>query len=99
MAPPTDYSFEALLVLLRRQRFAAAVSRLLDAFSTSSRWERSQTPPFQLEERPSELGALWRRLQAGTATDGDRAALAGLPRCHAQPEQLVEIVARLEETT
>lgn len=78
-----------------QERLRAAVAALLDAFSTRANWDHSPGVR-EHQQQPSDLGALWRRLEAGTATDSDRAALASLPACHLTPEQLVEMVAGLE---
>lgn len=75
------------------ERLRIAVSALLDAFSTRSVWARAETAPFYLEEQPSPMDALWRRIQDETTTESDRAALDGLPACHLKPAQLVEAMA------
>lgn len=78
-------------------KFKAALSALLDAVNTRSDYERSTVAPFDLEQQPSKMDALWKRIEAGTTTEADRAILAALPACHVSPEMLVEAVVKLRE--
>lgn len=79
------------------ERLHLTCDALEAAYSHKRPWGRSAVAPFYLVEQPSELDLLWQRLQANTATDADRAALAGLPICHIAPERLVEGLVRLND--
>lgn len=82
----------------QRARFSLTCSALDAAYSHKRPWARSELAPYHLEEQPSPLELLWGRLQAGTATDADRAALASLPPCNFTPEELVEALADLNDS-
>jgi hypothetical protein len=38
---------------------------------------------------------LWERIKAATLTDADNALMTAWPKCHLEPVQLVEMLARL----
>ena len=59
-------------------RLRISFSALFDAFGTRAAWAKAKTAPFYLEEQPSAMAALWKRIQACTTTESDRAALAGM---------------------
>lgn len=80
------------------EQIRLACRALSDAYSWKRPWARSSVAPFHHEEQPSELELLWRRLQANTATDADRATLASLPPCNFTPEELVETLAALNDS-
>lgn len=79
-------------------RLQISISALFDAFGPRAAWTRAQAAPFELAEQPSAMAALWKRIQAGTTTESDRAALAGLPACHLPVEQLVEAAATVQDS-
>lgn len=79
-------------------RLRISFSALFDAFGTRAAWKRAEVAPFDLAEQPSAMAALWKRIEAGTTTESDRAALAGLPACHLTSKQLVEAAATVQDS-
>lgn len=79
------------------RRFDAAVKAMFDTVSNRNEWAPSKVAPFYHVEQPSDLELLWERIKAGTLTDADSDLMSAWPKCHLEPVQLVEMLARLRK--
>jgi len=79
------------------RRFSAAIKAMLDTVSARSEWARATVAPFYHVEQPSDLDALWQRIKTTTTTEADRALMDSWPKCHIEPEQMVEAVQTVRD--